>query len=77
MARHLIIVSSIHRDLFSDLRERFSGDTNVDVILDRRAAERRARVEARDRDRRQCDRRQRPEVDAELISRSHTVVSLV
>jgi hypothetical protein len=41
MARYLFVVSRQHRALYDYLLERFSGDPNAQVILDRRRGERR------------------------------------
>jgi hypothetical protein len=46
----------------------------VDVIFDRREGERRQRSALEKVERRQTDRRSRPEVDAELRARPHVVV---
>lgn len=74
--RHLFIVSRVHPSLFEYLREQFSPEADVEIILDRRRAERRRAREAFGFDRRRTDRRTRPEVDAELRSASHVFVSL-
>jgi hypothetical protein len=76
MARNLFIVSRYHPDLFSYLKERFNGDDAVEIILDRRSRQRRHRHEAPNVERRRCDRRCRPEVDAELRTRSHAILTI-
>ena len=68
-ARTMFIVSRQHFDLYSYLRERFAGDSGVDVILDRRRA-------ASEQQRQLADRRQRPEVEIELTTRSHAILTL-
>ena len=76
MARYLFIVSRQHLDLYDYLRDRFADDQNVRVILNRRVGERRRTIAAVARERRASDRRSRPEVDEELRSRSHAIVTL-
>jgi len=71
MARYLFIVSRAHPGLYDVLRERFGGDRNVEVILDRRVGERRKRNR---RERVRSDRRTHPDIDIELKSRSYAVV---
>ena len=76
MTRHVFILSRRVPELYSYLKERFAGDAAVEVILDRRHAQA-APVErpfAIGRGGR--DRRQRPEADAELLTRSHTIVTI-
>jgi hypothetical protein len=76
--RHLFIVSRDHPWLYSHLLERFQDDPNVDVILDRRRAERRATGAAppTEHDRRKTERRRRVEPDEDLRIRSHYIVEL-
>jgi hypothetical protein len=76
MGRTLFIVSRQHPDLYAYLRERFATDTAVEVILDRRLTQRRQREAPRDADRRIADRRARPEVEVELRSRSHAIITI-
>jgi hypothetical protein len=76
MGRTLYIVSRDHRELYAYLRERFSGDDVVEVILDRRVAQRRQRHTPYATERRRADRRSRPEVDMELQIRSHAIITL-
>ena len=77
MGRTLFIVSRQHPDLYTYLRERFATDTAVEVILDRRVGQRRQREEpAPTEDRRRADRRARPEVELELRSRSHAIITI-
>lgn len=75
MARQLVIVSRQHVDLFVYLRDRFAGEAEVEVILDRRVGERRREELPVERERRRTDRRSRPDIDAQLRSRSHVIVS--
>jgi hypothetical protein len=70
MARHLVIVSRLHVRLYDYLLERFQDDTNVQVVLDRRAtAERRAA------ERESEDRRRSRAADVDLKLRSHVIVT--
>jgi hypothetical protein len=75
--RTLFIVSRRHTDLYDYLKDRFAGDDQVEVILDRRgASEGQAARPTAGAATRSAERRCRPEVDAELRSRSHAVVTL-
>jgi hypothetical protein len=76
MARTLYVIARRDPELYQYLRERFASDLAVDVVLDRRLTERRQRYIPRQSERRRIDRRRRPEVDAELQSRSHAIVTL-
>jgi hypothetical protein len=76
MDRHIFIVSRAHRELFEYLALRFSGEKNVEVVLDRRTAERRGRPTVHPNERRRRDRRHRPAIDEELLSRSHSIVTI-
>jgi hypothetical protein len=58
------------------LTERFATDSAVEVILDRRVLERRKQRETDGLERRRADRRQRPEVEEELQTRSHAILTL-
>ena len=76
MRRNLFVVSRRHPDLYEYLRERFASDTAVEVILDRRLAQRRQRQTPYDTERRRADRRRRPEVEMELQTRSHAIITI-
>lgn len=76
MGRTLFIVSRQHPDLYAYLRERFASDTAVEVILDRRLGQRRQRDALSGVDRRLGDRRTRPEVENELKTRSHAIITI-
>jgi hypothetical protein len=67
--RTLFIVSRQHRDLYRYLRERFAADEAVEVILDRR-------IRTPGCDIGTPNRRHRPEVEAELETRSHAILTL-
>ena len=70
MARHLFLVAHHEPSLYEYLLERFQGDSNVEVILDRRREQRRRRAEHGGPERRRVDRRTHREVDLELLVRS-------
>ena len=76
MGRTLFIVSRQSRDMYAYLTERFASDSAVEVILDRRVHERRRLHANGGPDRRRGDRRQRPEVEAELQTRSHAILTI-
>jgi hypothetical protein len=76
MARRLVVVSRQHPDLYVYLRDRFASEVDVEVILDRRLAERRRERVETEIDRRSRGRRQRPDVDIQLRVRSHVIVEL-
>ena len=76
MGRNVFIVSRQHRDLYTYLRERFASDPAVEVILDRRFGQRRQRKTEVGAERRRADRRQRPEVEQELQTRSHAIITI-
>ena len=74
MARHLFIVSRHHASLFTYLTERFQGDPKVEIIIDRRIAERRRGEMTPSVERRCGDRRtKRPDDD---LCRSHIIVTI-
>ena len=76
MAQYLFIVSGRHPDLYEYLHERFSGDPQARVILDRRLGDRRGRSDPVEREHRVADRRAHPDIDTDLQSRSHAIVTL-
>ena len=76
MKRTLFIVSRHCRDLHTYLTERFATDTEVEVILDRRVLERRRHPAPKDAERRREERRKRPEIETELQTRSHAILTL-
>jgi hypothetical protein len=73
VTRTLFIVSRRHPDLYEYLKERFANDDQVEVILDRRAG---AAARQPGAERGAEERRCHPEVDTELESRSHAVVTV-
>jgi len=76
MARYIFIVSLRHQALYDYLLQRFSGDPNAQVILDRRRGERRQAEIPVVPEHRRADRRQRPDVSEELRHRSVAVVTI-
>lgn len=76
MARHLFLVAHHEAGLYEYLLERFQGDSNVEVILDRRREQRRRKSGHFGLDRRRIDRRTRRQVDLELLVRSHVILTL-
>jgi hypothetical protein len=78
VVRHLFIVSRQHPDLFCYLTREFAPEPEVQVILDRRRAERRVGVQevAIAHDRRNGDRRVRPQLRGELSTLGYAFVRL-
>jgi hypothetical protein len=76
MGRTVFVVSRRHPDLYQYLRERFASDTAVEIILDRRVSQRRQRHTSHHVERRRVERRQRPEVEQELETRSHAIITI-
>lgn len=76
MARHLFLVAHHEAGLYEYLLERFQGDSNVEVILDRRREQRRRKSGHKGPDRRRVDRRTHRDVDLELLVRSHVILTL-
>jgi len=76
--RYLYIVSREHRWLYRHLVERFQDDPDVEVILDRRVAERRTQPSPlpAEQDRRRSERRQPISPDDDLRVRSHYIIEL-
>ena len=76
MGRTVYIVARDHPELYAYLRERFTCDGEVDVILDRRVVQRRRVSMPHGPERRRSERRARPEADTELQIRSHAIITL-
>ncbi|HEV8617420.1 MAG TPA: hypothetical protein VGU22_18155 [Methylomirabilota bacterium] len=76
MTQRLVVVSRQHPDLYVYLRDRFAAEANVEVILDRRLAERRRERVATESEQRYLERRQRQDADLQLRLRSHVIVEL-
>src|SRR5262245_58712410 len=76
MARYMFVVSLRHPALYDYLLQRFADDPNAQVVLDRGRIERRRAAIAVTRERRQGDRRQRPDLSEGLRRRSVAVVTI-
>jgi hypothetical protein len=76
MARHLVIVSRQHPDLYVYLTQHFSVDAGIEVIFDRRLVDRRREEIPAPIERRHRNRRSRPDIGAQLRERSHVIVAL-
>jgi len=75
--RLLFVVSRGRRPLFESLRRTFNGDDTVQVVLDRRVAERRRRRPGRLRpERRRADRRAQRAIDRRIHARGYAVVGV-
>lgn len=57
MLRYLFVVARGHPDVYADLRRQFLGNPEVDVLVDRRLAERRGRQDPHEPERRRSERR--------------------
>jgi len=73
----LVIVSRHRPTLFTYLEQAFRNNTKVHVIIDRRWSQRRFRQEVRDRDqdRRQQDRRRRPDLTDAVVPQPDVIVA--
>lgn len=67
MRQYLLIVAQNQPELCNYLARSFAGEDRVEVVLDRRAGQRRERVRARDPERRRGERR-RPISGGKLLS---------
>ncbi|MGH7301907.1 MAG: hypothetical protein ACRELZ_01360 [Candidatus Rokuibacteriota bacterium] len=77
--RLLFIVGSKRPDFYESLRRTFRGDDTVQIVLDRRRGERRARRAGRrplTREQRGVDRREQLEIQRQLRSRGYAVVGV-
>ena len=75
MPRHLFIVARDQPDLWAHLAREFSGEASVQVLLDRRRADRRRGVRPAGEERRRRDRRSGPPVDQELAALNFALVA--
>jgi len=57
MPRYLFIVGRGHPDVYADLRGQFLDNPDVEVLVDRRLADRRGRQDAHEPERRRIERR--------------------
>ena len=78
--RLLFIVRADRPELYESLRRTFDGDDTVEVVSDRRHAERRggrrAAASGAAREHRTTERRKSPELDRQLRSRGYAVVGV-
>jgi len=75
MGRHLFIVARDHPDLWAHLAREFSGESGVEVLLDRRRMERRRAARPASEDRRRRERRAHAAVDPELAAMNFALVA--
>jgi hypothetical protein len=68
MPHRLFIVARGHDPLYEDLRRQFAANSDVEVLIDRRHAERRQQRTPHDPDRRGSDRRDRGSADSHVLS---------
>jgi len=76
IAKHLLIVARHRRELYADVKRAFAGHESVEVILDRRAGERRQRKGTPTLDKRRRDRRSRSVIDEQLRTIGWSLVLL-
>ena len=70
MPRRLFIVGRGNDRLYEDLRQQFSGNPDVEVLIDRRYAERRQSQTSHDPERRRSDRRDQGPAGGHVVSTS-------
>ncbi len=66
MPRYLFIVARGRPEIYAELRHQFEGNADVEVLVDRRLADRRVRQESRDPERRRIERRGRRGADSHV-----------
>lgn len=76
IAKHLLVVARHRRELYEQVKRAFAGHESVEVILDRRAGERRQRKGASALDRRRRNRRSRSVIDEQLRTIGWSLVLL-
>ena len=72
--RRLVIVAREEPELHAWLVRKFTGEAGVEIVRDRRHGERRVRPTGLLLERRRSERRQRPDVDAEVRARGWALV---
>lgn len=75
--RLVFIVAPGQQELYASLRRTFAGDDTVQVVLDRRRAERRLTSAATDAERRQRERRKDARIERKLRERGYAVVGVM
>jgi hypothetical protein len=75
-SRQLIVVARDHEGRYQFFRRAFDNNVTVQVILDRRVADRRQRVECRARERRRRNRRSPQPIDGTLRTEGWTIIRL-
>lgn len=75
MPRHLFIVAADQPDLWAHLAREFSDEPTVQVLLDRRRADRRRAAQPSSQERRRGDRRAQPAVAPELAPMHFALVA--
>jgi len=68
MAQRLFIVARGHDHLYEDLKEQFSANPDVEVLVDRRHAERRQSQSPPETERRRGDRRDQGPAGGHVVS---------
>jgi hypothetical protein len=76
VAKQIVVVARDRQKLFEYAKRAFSGNSSVEVVLDRRRAERRSGERASSPDRRRGDRRLMNEIDNHLRALGWAVVRL-
>jgi hypothetical protein len=76
IAKHLLIVARHRSELYEQIKRAFAGHETVQVVLDRRATERRRRKETTLPERRGADRRARSIIDDQLRTIGWSLVLL-
>lgn len=76
VAKHLLVVARHRRELYDEIKRAFAGQETVQVILDRRANQRRQKKNALMLDRRRNERRSRSAVDEQLRTIGWSLVLL-
>ena len=76
IAKHLLIVARHRRELYDQIKRAFAGHETVQVVLDRRATERRRGKEPTLPERRGADRRARSIIDDQLRTIGWSLVLL-
>lgn len=76
IAKHLLIVARHRRELYEQVKRAFAGHESVEVMLDRRAGERRQRKGTPALDKRRRDRRSRSVIDEQLRTIGWSLVLL-